>query len=1088
MTVKRRLERLCLPVCFALLSAAAAAGERTWNVTDTGQPYVDAEFTVSEGTWMSVDVSPDGSTLAFDLLGDIYVLPATGGDARLVHGGPAMQIFPSFSADGSKLLYQSDESGFDNAWVSNADGSNARQITNDAANMLGAPTWGPNDDSVAVVQAYSTFQLMKASEIRLFDLQGGKGAVLVEMPANRRDVQEPSFTPDGQFVYYTQRIIEPNIYINASHPNYVIKRRELASGATEELMGGWGSATTPQVSHDGKKVAFVRRVKEKTVLFVYDVAARTQVPVFDDLDRDLHADFVQQNAYYPRFDWFPDNRHIVIWGKGKLYKVDTQASTASEIPFRVQAKHRIVRAPHFEQNPAPDSVTIRSVRQIAPAVDGKRLVFTALDRLWSQSDSSAPVRLSKSAAFEFDPAFSRDGRSFAYVEWDDERGSSLKIGNAAGRNARTVATSRGVIRNPSFSPDSKQVVYRIDEADKTMGGYGTQPGIYVVPTGGGASRFVVAGDDWPMFSPDGQRIYYVETARVKGEMIHSLVSVTLDGLDKREHAHTLNADTLELRVSPDLRWLAFRETQQYYVMPFNEIGAPLTISAHSSEVPVRTLTDLGGYSLTWSSDSATLHWTLGSSLYRANVADTASTALPQPYARIDLKVPADAPTGKLAFTNARIITMKGDEVIEQGTVVVEGNRIVAVGPSGSVTTPAGAKVIDVTGKTILPGLIDMHGHIDCCYRTGVMPQKQPARYAALAFGVTTNFDPYSSELPNYETRETDLAGITIGPRWVGSGSPIYGRARKTDFNYVPLREYEDAHKALLRKQALGDIIIKSYKQPGRQQRQMLVKAGRETGIMVDVEGEGHFYNGISMVLDGHSNVEHNLPVAHYYDDVIQLMSHAASSNTPTLVVGFGELYGENFLYEKERAWEDPKVKSFAQEATSSYGALEVPGGAPVHSRSMTSIHVADELWDIGFRSVSRSIKKLDDAGVRINVGSHGEIAGLAMHWEMQLLAQGGMSNHRILRAATLNGATTLGFDKQLGSLEAGKLADLIVLDANPLEDIRNSNSVRYTLLNGRLYDSATMNEIGNHPRPRTRFHWEMDDYKGIDWNSAWSGQ
>ena len=1088
MTTRRRFEQLCLAACVLLSGTVAPAGEGSWDVTETGQPFIDAEFTVTEGTWMSVDVSPDGSTLAFDLLGDIYTLPATGGDARLVQGGPAMQIFPSFSADGSKLLYQSDASGFDNAWISNIDGSNARQITHDAVNMLGAPTWGPQDESIAVVQAYSTFPLMKASEIRLFDLHGGSGTVLVEMPANRRDVQEPSFTPDGRFVYYTQRIIEPNIYINPNHLNYVIQRRELASGATENLLGGWGSATSPQVSRDGKKVAFVRRVKEKTVLFVYDVAARTQVPVFDELARDLQADFVQQNAYYPRFDWFPDHRHIAIWGKGKLYKVDTQTSTATEIPFRVHAKHRIVRAPHFEQNPAPDTVTVRSIRQLAPSVDGKRLVFTALGRLWSQTGSGSSQRLGKSETFEFDPAFSRDGRSFAYVEWDDERGSTLKVTNAAGRNGRTVATSRGVIRNPAFSPDGKLIVYRIAAADKTMGGYGTQAGIYVVPAGGGQSRFVVDGDDWPVFSPDGQRIYYVDVGRVNRELVHALASVTLDGLDQREHAHTLNADTLELRVSPDLRWIAFRESQQYYVMPFSEIGAPLAVSAHSSEVPVRPLTDLGGYSLTWSSDSSMLHWTLGPSLYRANVADAASTPLSQPYAKIDLKMPADAPTGKLAFTNARIITMKGDEVIEQGTVVIEGNRIVAVGSTGSVTIPAGTKVIDASGKTLMPGLIDMHGHIDCCHDSGVMPKKQGPRYAALAFGVTTNFDPYSSELPNYETRETDLAGVTVGPRWIGSGNPIYGRAKKSDFTYVPLREYEDAHKALLRKQALGDMIIKSYKQPGRQQRQMLVKAGRETGIMVDVEGEGHFYNAISMVLDGYTNVEHNLPVAHYYDDVIQLMSHATSSNTPTLVVSFGELFGENFLYQEERAWEDPKIKAFAQEATSSYGALEVPGGAPVHSRNMTSIHVADELWDIGFRSVSRSIKKLDDAGVRINVGSHGEIAGLAMHWEMQLLAQGGMSNHRILRAATLNGATTLGFDKQLGSIEAGKRADLIEHDRDPLQDIRNSNSVRYTMLNGRLYDSATMNEIGNHPRPRSRFYWEMDDYKGIDWSSAWSGQ
>jgi Tol biopolymer transport system component len=1103
MTIRQRLERLCLAGCVLLSSTVALAGEQAWDVTDTGQPFVDAEFTVSEGTWMSVDVSPDGSTLAFDLLGDIYMAPAAGGEARLVHGGPAMQVFPSFSADGSKLLYQSDASGFDNAWISGIDGSNPRQITHEVANMLGAPTWGPQDESIAVVQAYSTFPLMKASEIRLFDLHGGSGAVLVEMPANRRDVQEPSFTPDGRFVYYTQRIIEPNIYINPNHLNYVIKRRELASGATELLLGGWGSATSPQVSHDGKKVAFVRRVKEKTVLFVYDVAARTQAPVFDELDRDLQADFVQQNAYYPRFDWFPDDRHIAIWGKGKLYKVDTQTSTATEIPFRVHAKHRIVRAPHFAQDPAPDTVTVRSIRQLAPSVDGKRMVFTALGRLWSQVNPAAPmsdggqaaelgprslpVRVSKSEAFEFDPAFSRDGRSFAYVEWDDERGSTLKVANAAGRNGRTVASSRGVIRNPSFSPDGKLIVYCIAAADKAMGGYGTQPGIYVVPARGGESRFVGAGDDWPMFSPDGHRVYYVEVGRVKGELVHSLVSVTLDGLDKREHAHTLNADASELRVSPDLRWIAFRETQQYYVMPFHEIGAPLTVSAGSREVPVRALTDLGGNSLTWSSDSSTLHWTLGPALYRANVSDAALEPSPQPYTKIALQIQADIPTGKLAFTNARLITMKGDEVIEQGTVVVEGNRIVAVGPSASVTIPADAKVIDASGKTIMPGLIDMHGHIDCCY-DGVMPRKQGPRYAALAFGVTTNFDPYSSELPNYEARETHLAGITVGPRWIGSGHPIYGRANKSDFTYVPLRDYDDARKALLRKQALGDMIIKSYKQPGRQQRQMLVKAGRETGIMVDVEGEGHFYNSISMVLDGHSNIEHNLPVAHYYDDVIQLMSQASSSNTPTLVVSFGELFGENFLYQKERAWEDPKIKAFAQEATSSYSALEVPGGAPVHSRNMTSIHVADELWDIGFGSVSRSIKKLDDAGVRINVGSHGEIAGLALHWEMQLLAQGGMSNHRILRAATLNGATTLGFDKQLGSLEPGKLADLIVLDRNPLEDIRNSNSVRYTLLNGRLYDAMTMNEIGNHPRPRTRFYWEMDDYKGVDWNSSWSGQ
>jgi len=479
---------------------------------------------------------------------------------------------------------------------------------------------------------------------------------------------------------------------------------------------------------------------------------------------------------------------------------------------------------------------------------------------------------------------------------------------------------------------------------------------------------------------------------------------------------------------------------------------------------------------------------LGPSLYKTAVAQRFAfgAKLPESYASIDLEVPADVPAGTLAFTNARVITMQGEQVLEHSTVVVSGNRITAVGPSDQVAVPKSAKVIDVTGKTIMPGLIDMHGHIDCCYETGVTPLKQPTRYAALAFGVTTNFDPYSTDLPQYESNETNLAGMTVSPRWIGSGSVIYGRAQKPDFTYVPIESFQDAQKVMERKRAIGGVFIKSYKQPARRQRQQLVKAGREAGIMIDVEGESHFYNNISMILDGHTNLEHNMPLANYYDDVVQLMSRAHASNTPTLIVTFGELMGENYMYQTTRAWDDPKLKRYVQQTISYYSPLSALSSAPPYVRGMTTIHAAEEIYDIGFRSVARSVKQLDEAGVLINAGSHGQVAGLAMHWEMWLLTQGGMSNHRVLRAATLNGAKMLALDKQIGSLEVGKLADLIVLDANPLEDIHNTNTVRYTMLNGRLYDSLSMNEIGNYNRPRSKFYWELDDYKGIDWNEAWA--
>jgi Tol biopolymer transport system component len=1079
----------------ACLSPLSSAENTDWDVTNTGQPSIDAAFTVREGTWMSVDVSPDGQELLFDLLGDIYSIPAAGGDATLLHGGPAMQILPSFSPDGRKIVYLSDASGSDNVWVSNTDGSHARQVTNETSDVLTGPAWDPGGDYIAAAKRYGTFPQVRASEIRLFHLDGGSGRLLVETPANKRDVHEAEFSNDGEFLYYTERVGSPSIFVDANHTNFAIKRRNLSTGETEKILGGFGGAMTPQVSPDGKRVAFVRRVKEKTVLFEFDTNSGQQRPIYDELDRDMQADFMQQSTYYPQFDWFPDNRHVAIWGKGKLYKINMDTAASEEIPFRASTQHQITETARFETDLAPDQVNVRAIRHPAYAPDGRTLVFNALGQLWQKNlPDGKTQRLSSDARFEAEPSYSPDGKSIAYVVWDDERGSALRLASSSGRNARSIVSSSGVIRKPSFSPDGKRLVYRIDEANKYMGGYRAKAGIYWVSIADGASHFVSETGLAPTFSPDGRRIFYSYISSDDDAVFYStaisvskLESINLDGFDVREHA--LGTDVLELKLSPDMRWLAFSHKKQYYVMPYRETGVPMQVSTSGNSVPVAALTRYGGYDLVWSADSKKLLWTLGPSVYRASVKEQFETdaAPPDVFASVDLVVPADSPKGAVAFTNARIITMNGDQVIESGTVVVQGNRILSVGDSGDVSIPDAAKVIDATGKTIMPGLIDMHGHIDCCYGSSdMMPQKQPSRYAALAFGVTTNFDPYSSNLPAYAIHEMNVAGVTVGPRAINVGSVVYGRSQKYDFVYAPINNFEDAQKVMVRKKALGGVIIKSYKQPMRSQRQQLVKAGREAGIMVDVEGESHFYNNVSMVLDGHVSVEHNLPIANYYDDLVQLFAHSDVAHTPTLVIIFGELFGENYIYQRNRAWDDPKIKAYVQEVTASYSPIDTPGGAPPHVRGMTTIHAADELWDIGFRSVSRSMKKLDDAGVLINAGSHGQTAGLALHWEMWLLAQGGMSNHHVLRAATLNGAKTIGLDNQIGSLEEGKLADLIVLDKNPLDSIEDSNTVRYSMVNGRLYDSLSMNEIGNYNRPRSKFFWELQDNRGIDWNESWA--
>ena len=1078
------MHRRCGAWMWGMLCSMLAAGA---SLASSEQPaYRDISITVTEGTWMSLDVSPDGSTIAFDLLNDIYLLPAAGGTATAIHSGPATQRSPQFSPDGKSLVYLSDETGADNIWVSALDGSNARQISKEALAMITGPAWAHDGRSIVATKTNPSVFEMKMSELRRFSLEGKPEEVLVQPPASGKDVQEPRLSPDGRYLYYTERKGgEHYVYLNTGLSNFVIRRLDLQTGESRDLIAGFGSATTPQVSPDGKSVAFIRRVGAKTVLFRYDVATDTQHPIYQELDRDLQADYIPQEHYFPAFDWFADSRHIAIWGKGQLLNIDVQSGRATPIPFQATASHRIHKALRPRLDVAPGQVDVRIFRQLTVSPGGE-LVFRALGKLWRQdlAGQREPRRLTKSMQSENDPAWSHDGRELAYVEWDDEKGSSLKVRAANGGKEKVVATSRGVIRQPQFSRDRSRIAFRIMEPDSAMGGAADAAGIYIVKSDGSGKKLLADGTALAQFSPDDQRVYFFGSPDYAGRKVVQLKSIGVDGKDARDHAYAETADTGDFMLSPDGRWLAFKEFNQLYVMPYEERDEAFAVTAVGNEA-ARRLTTAGGYEVAWTPDSSQLLWTLGRDLYVTAPQDKG--IVEKARRAIALTAKTDVPDGTIAFVNARVLPMTDESIIERGAVIVERNRIKAVGSMDSVTVPRGAKVIDLGGKTLMPGMFDAHGHIDCCYMTGVAPVKRPTHYAALAYGVTTNFDPYSSELTSYEATEMTLAGELVGPRWLSTGFVIYGRSGKPDRVYDPITSLEDARHIVRRKNALGGKILKSYKLTTREQKQWLLQAAAESGSMIDAEAAGHYYDNVGMLLDGVTNLEHNLPVAKYYDDLVQLAKHSGASNTPTLIVTFGELFGENYIYQHQQPWRQSKVLTYIPGVNNAYNPIKGAGEAPLHVRGMQSIHYADELYDVGFRSVGRSIKRLDDAGVTINVGSHGQAPGIAIHWEMQLLAEGGMAPMRILRAATINGARTYGLDHQLGSIEPGKLADLIVLDRDPLADIRNTNSVRYTMVNGRLYDSESMNEIGNHDRPRTRFYWEFGDRHGIPWSPAWVG-
>jgi imidazolonepropionase-like amidohydrolase len=308
----------------------------------------------------------------------------------------------------------------------------------------------------------------------------------------------------------------------------------------------------------------------------------------------------------------------------------------------------------------------------------------------------------------------------------------------------------------------------------------------------------------------------------------------------------------------------------------------------------------------------------------------------------------------------------------------------------------------------------------------------------------------------FTNAELIRTGAKLGPRLFSTGTILYGA--ETPFKAV-VESNEDALSHIRRQKAMGAVSIKSYNQQRRDARQMLVKAARELDMLNVPEGGSLLYMNQTHVLDGHTGVEHSLPVPRIYQDTIQLFAKSQVGYTPTLIVGYGGLSGEYYWYQHTNVWENERLLAFTPREV-------------VDQRSRRR-EMAPE-GDFNHVLIAKGAKQIADAGGLVQLGAHGQLQGLGAHWELWMLQQGGMTNMEALRAATIDGARYLGMDADLGSIEKGKLADLVVLDRNPLENIRNSESIHMVMLNGRLYEGKTLNEIGEQGRKRLPFWWERE--------------
>ena len=1112
----QRRPAVCMALAALVSACALPAAAQTPAARDTAakdpmqeglplRPDRTLEFTTNVGTWMSLDVSPDGRTIVFDLLGDLYTMPITGGTATPLTQGMAMDAQPRFSPDGQSVVFTSDRDGGQNVWIIRVDKSDTTQVTRGKTNTYDSPEWAPDGDYV-----FAT----KGLQLWMYHIKGGSGVQVINEP--NQPGQAPNrymgaaFGDDARYVWLSQR--EGYWNYNTKLPDYQIVVYDRESGETSQRTFRQGSAMRPTLSPDGKWLVYATRHAAQTGLILRDLESGSEQWLAYPVQRDDQESRASRDTY-PGMSFTPDSRNLVVSYDGRIWSVPVDGTAPREIPL--EANVRLAMGPRvkfdYEVEDAP-TFTVQQIRDAVPSPDGSRIAFTALDRLWVMDfPGGTPRRVTNARSGEFHPAWSPDGQSLAYTTWADTEGGHIYRVSARGGEPRRLTNEIALYQQPVWSPDGARVVAirgpaRAMQEGFLQGAPGGATDFIWVPANGGEATFIAptSGRFAPHFTEDRDRIFAYGGGRLvsfrwDGTDVRDVVRVTGQGQPGAQGPGAAPPAALVLMAPRGDQALA-QVNNDLYVVTVPRVGATApTISVANVEnaaFPARKLTEIGAQFPAWSGDGSKVHWSIGNAhvVYDLEAArlfdDSVSAASRTPAAapdsanrdstaaaprrggrantpkyqplevRVALNAQRDIPSGVAVLRGGRVVTMRGTEVIENGDVVVRDNRIVAVGARGQVDIPDGARIIDVTGKTVVPGYVDTHAHLRV--PAGIHKGEVWSYAANLAYGVTTVRDPQTATTDVLSYEDQVETGALLGPRIYSTGPGVFGGENFRDLDHARnvLRRYSDYYDTK---------TIKQYTAGNREQRQWIIQAARELRLMPTTEGSLDLEMNLTEAFDGYSGHEHNWPAFPFQSDLIRMFAESDIAYTPTILVAYGGPWAENYWYETEDTYNDAKLRRYTPYAE--YAGKILRRGNYPNEASAGWFHESEHVFPL----IARHANELLQAGGRVGIGSHGQLQGLGYHWELWSVASGGMTNHDALRAATLMGADIIGFDNDLGSIEPGKLADILVLDANPLENIRNSNTVNMVMKNGRLYNASTLAEIYPRELPAPEFHWIMEE-------------
>ena len=1014
-------------------------------------------FDTTEGTWMSLAVSPDGKTMVFDMLGDIYAMDARGGAAKALRTGLPFESQPVFSPDGKQIAFISDASGADNLWIMKADGSGARQVSfGEDDTVLLSPEWATDGKTVFLSRYRPSYN---AYELWQYGLDGSE-ALIVPSKASAdqgRDAWASSLgatpSPDGKSLYMAR-------HTGSDDPDqrdeWTIVRRNLATATETTIVAepsgsghsrNPGAYFRPSLSPDGRWLAYATRFDNQTGLRLRDL----QTGEDKWLAFPVTHDQVQANAWLdllPRYTFTPDSQSILITAGGKFQRVALDG-TVTPVPFsaHVQLALGALSRQKITEDTGPIHAHIIQTPQMSP--DGSQLAFSALGRIYVMA--LAADAKPRAIADGWQPSWSPDGKSLTYVTWSARNSGDVWTVALDDGAPRKISPASGYYTYPVFTPDGTQVLAeRSPQRDRLRlyMEYGTLRDATLVSLSvtGGASRDIatLTVGQRPTFTHEPDAAYLQTGAGLsridlKTGAVTDIVSVNGPGWYFQDGPVPVDA----LSLSPDGKWIAAIVGQQLHVVerPAADIKQ---IDLSDPKLRHRRITAVGADFFEWSADGKTLTYALGSTFYKRPLDSitfddkpnwSADPGKPQSF-HADVVVPRDEPKGLLLLRGATALPMDAP-AIPDADILIDGNRIAKIGLRGSFDVPAGAVIRDVTGKTIMPGFIDTHDHIGTV-RRDILDSEDWALRERLAYGVTTSFDPSTLTIDEITYKDMLDAGLMTGPRLPSTGTAIFSfnRFASLDETREALSRYRDDY---------GLHNIKSYRAGDRKVRQWINMAALDLGLQPTTEGALSFKLDLTQIMDGYSGNEHALVALPIYNDVIQLLAQSRTSYTTTLQITNGGATGQDYFIARDNPSASAKYRHYTPHFALAQMTTRLDQWLP--------------LSEYAFPTVAKGAADIQRAGGLVGIGAHGNTPGAGFHWELEAHVMGGMTPEEALHAGTLGSAETIGRIGEIGSLTPGKFADLLILDADPRADITNAWKIAQVMKNGRLYEAANLNQI-----------------------------